>query len=425
MKTIDRLESEVRGYVRSFPKVFATAKANRLIGEDGDEYIDFFSGAGALNYGHNDDDMAAALIEYIQADGITHGLDMATTAKRDFLETFEEVILKPRHMDYKIQFTGPTGTNATEAAIKLARKVKGRSSIIYFTHGFHGMTLGAMAVTANAAIRDSAGVELANTHVMPYSGFYGQGINTADYLEQMLNDSFSGVDKPAAMIVEAVQGEGGINVADFAWLRQIERICKDHDILLIVDDIQAGNGRTGPFFSFEPAGIAPDIITVAKSISGMGLPMALVLMKPEHDVWSPGEHTGTFRGNNHAFVAGRVALDKYWRDDKLEKDTLRKGEYARERLKKIVADNDGFDAEVRGRGLFIGLECARAEFGNAIIQQCFERGLIMETTGEGDCVVKLMPVLITPDADLETGLDIIEEAIVTVLDKHGLSHSAA
>ncbi|GAB3682096.1 diaminobutyrate--2-oxoglutarate transaminase [Salinisphaera aquimarina] len=421
MEIIERLESEVRVYCRSFPTVFTTAQGNRMTAKDGRVYLDFFSGAGALNYGHNDPDMEKALIDYIRSHGVNHGLDMATEAKERFLRTFDEVIMKPRGMDYKLQFPGPTGTNANEAALKLARKVTGRSGLIHFTHSFHGMTLGAIAVTSNAAIRNSAGLELPNTTTAPYSGYYRDGRNTADDLEKLLSDSFSGVDKPAAVIVETVQGEGGINVADFEWLRQVERICRDHELLLIVDDIQAGYGRTGPFFSFEPAGIKPDMVTIAKSLSGMGLPLAMVMLRPDLDVWEPGEHTGTFRGNNHAFVTAVAMFEKFWCDDALEKRVVDKGEYIRERLRAIVDSHSGFEAEVRGRGFFIGLDCARAELGNEIIGQCFERGLIMETTGQGDSVVKVMPALISTDADLDEGLDIIDAAVGTVVEKYGLA----
>ena len=411
MRTIDRLESEVRGYVRSFPTFFDTAQGNWFVDENGKRYLDFFGGAGALNYGHNDPVMVRALQDYLARGGITHGLDMATVAKREFLETFEELILKPRGLDYKVQFPGPTGTNAVEAALKLARKVTGRSNVIHFTHSFHGMTMAAAAVTGNAGVRASTGVDLADSHVAAYCSYFRDGRDTAAQLEALLDDSFSGVDAPAAVILETVQGEGGINVADFDWLRAIERICRERDIVLIVDDIQAGIGRTGPFFSFEPAGITPDIVTIAKSLSGLGLPLATVLMRPELDVWEPGEHTGTFRGNNHAFVTSVAMLNQYWRDSALENKVLRQGEHARERLRHMVAAQPGFDAEVRGRGLFIGLDCAVPEHANAIGGACFERGLILETTGEQDRVVKVMPPLIIPDADLDAGLDIIEQAV--------------
>lgn len=412
---INRLESEVRGYVRSFPTVFSTAQGNRLTDEDGREYLDFFSGAGALNYGHNDPDMEAALIDYIRSHGINHGLDMATTAKKRFMQTFEETILKPRGLDHKLQFTGPTGTNAVEAALKLARKATGRSGMIHFTHSFHGMTLGATAVTSNAAIRQSAGVGLSDTTTAAYDNYFRDGRDTTEDLDALLSDSFSGVDKPAAVIVETVQGEGGIYVASMDWLAGVERVCRAHDVLLIVDDIQAGNGRTGSFFSFEPAGITPDIITVAKSISGMGLPMALTLMRPELDVWDPGEHTGTFRGNNHAFVAGATALEKFWSDDGLAWHVTELGERIRGRLREIVDSHDDFEAEIRGRGFFIGLDCAEPAHGNAVIGECFKRGLIMETTGEGDRVVKVMPPLISSADDIDEGLTIIDQAIGAAL----------
>ncbi|MDN5939326.1 MAG: diaminobutyrate--2-oxoglutarate transaminase, partial [Salinisphaera sp.] len=368
MEVIDRLESRVRVYCRSFPTVFTTAQGNRLTDQNDRHYLDFFSGAGALNYGHNDPVMEKALIEYIRSHGINHGLDMATAAKQTFLQTFDDVIMKPRGMDYKIMFPGPTGTNANEAALKLAHKVTGRSGMLHFTHSFHGMTLGSTSVTSNDGVRASAGVDLPHTTTAAYCDYYRDGRNTADDLDALLSDSFSGVDKPAAVILETLQGEGGIIPADFDWLRQVERICRAHDLLLIVDDIQVGVGRTGPFFSFEPAGIQPDIVTVAKSLSGMGLPLAIVMIRPDLDLWDPGEHTGTFRGNNHAFVTGAAALNEYWQDDALEKKVLRQGEVVRQRLAEMVEAEAGFKAEVRGRGLIIGLACEQAEHGNAIIR---------------------------------------------------------
>ncbi|WP_353222290.1 diaminobutyrate--2-oxoglutarate transaminase [Salinisphaera hydrothermalis] len=415
MDIINRLESEVRGYVRSFPTEFKTARGNRMTDVDGHEYLDFFSGAGALNYGHNDPDMEAALLDYIKSGGINHGLDMATEAKTRFMETFEEIILKPRKLDYKFQFPGPTGTNAVEAALKLARKYTGRSGMIHFTHSFHGMTLGSTSVTSNAAIRNSAGVGLSDTTTAAFDGYYRDGRDTIADLEALLADSFSGVDKPAAVIVETVQGEGGIYAAGFDWLREVARVCREHDLLFIVDDIQAGYGRTGPFFSFEPAEIQPDIVTLAKSISGMGSPMSLVLMRPEIDVWDAGEHTGTFRGNNHAFVTGATALEKFWRDDQLTRHVDEQGERIRTRLQEIIDKHDGFDGEVRGRGFFIGLDCAEPDHGNAVIKQCFERGLIMETTGPGDRVIKVMPPLISTAEDIDEGLAIMDEAIGAAL----------
>src|SRR5690606_24277811 len=293
------------------------------------------------------------LIEYLDCDGLVHGLDMATSAKKHFLETVDRVLLKPRGWEYTLQFTGPTGTNAVEAALKLARQVKGRQNVISFTHGFHGVSGGSLAVTANSKFREAAGVALANTSFMPFDGYFGPDVNTITYLERMLEDSSSGLDHPAAVIVETVQGEGGINVATLRWLKELERVCRQHDMLLIVDDIQVGCGRTGGFFSFEAAGIKPDIITLSKSLSGFGLPLALVLMKPELDAWAPGEHNGTFRGHCPAFVTATAALD-FWAEGWLEKAIATKEKLVAERLQRIV-DNTGVSATVRGRGLIWGV----------------------------------------------------------------------
>ncbi len=304
METIRRLESEVRSYSRSFPVVFEKAKDAFLFDESGNRYIDFFAGAGTLNYGHNNDRMKKKLIEYLENDGIVHGLDMATVAKEDLLLKMESVLFKPRNLDYKVQFTGPTGTNAVEAGLKLARMLKKRSNVISFTNGYHGLTMGSMSVTANAYYRDEAFINRSDVSFLPYDGYLGKDINTAQYMRRFLEDNSSGVDIPSAVILETVQGEGGIRVASDEWLREVEAICREFDILLIVDDIQVGNGRTGNFFSFEQSGIKPDIVTVSKSFSGYGLPMSLVLFRRELDIWKAGQHTGTFRGNNLAFVSG-------------------------------------------------------------------------------------------------------------------------
>jgi diaminobutyrate-2-oxoglutarate transaminase len=425
MDIINELESKVRGYVRSFPVVFTSTKGVRMNTEEGRTYLDFFSGAGALNYGHNQDVLKKPLLEYIENDGVTHSLDMASKAKVGFLQAFKDVIMQPRGMNYKIQFPGPTGTNSVEAALKLARKIKERETVLSFTNAFHGMTLGALAVTGNAFKRAGAGVPLGNATSMPYCDYFDDGTDTCEYIESMLEDTSSGLDQPAAVIVETVQAEGGINIADFDWLRRIEKLCRDYDMLLIMDDIQAGVGRTGPFFSFEPAGIEPDIICLSKSLSGYGLPLAITMIKPELDQWAPGEHNGTFRGNNLAFVTATHALRHYWSDDKLEKDILRKGEIVRARLQKIIDRFPDFKASVRGRGLINGIDCETSELANEVTAACFQRGLIMETSGPQDNVIKVMPPLIIGDADLEEGLDILEGAVQAVLKNHGLMQGAA
>lgn len=421
LQIFDRMESEVRGYIRSFPVVFKRAQGSVLVDEADKEYIDFFSGAGTLSYGHNNPLFKEKLIEYLHEDGVVHGLDMATTAKKQFLETVDEVLLKPRNMEYILQFTGPTGTNAVEAALKVARQVKKRQNIISFTHGFHGVSGGSLAATANSKFRNAAGVGLNDVTFVPYDGYFGADIDTMIWLERMLEDNSSGLDLPAAVIVETVQGEGGVNVASARWLRKLEKLCRRFDMLLIVDDIQVGCGRTGKFFSFEDVGIKPDIITLSKSLSGYGLPMSLVLIRPELDIWKPGAHSGTFRGNNLAFVTATEALKTYWSDSKLAEDTLRKGEIVQERLKEMARNYPAAGLNVRGRGLIQGLSStSHPEVAGLIAAKAFKHGLIIETSGAQDEVLKLLPALTISDEQLNKGLDIIERSLEAVLIEEGI-----
>jgi diaminobutyrate-2-oxoglutarate transaminase len=418
MEPFEHLESEVRSYIRSFPTVFTRGQGYRLYDEQEREYLDFFAGAGALNYGHNPPAMKQRIVEYLADDGIVHSLDMGTAAKRAFLERFQAVILEPRGMDYKVMFPGPTGTNAVEAALKLARKVTGRESVVGFTNAFHGMTLGSLSVTGNAFKREGAGVPLAHGVSMPYDGYLGDDQDSLDYMEAFLRDSGSGMDKPAAAIVETVQGEGGLNKASAQWLRRLARICRDHGILLIVDDIQAGCGRTGTFFSFEEAGVEPDLICLSKSIGGIGLPMAITLIKPALDQWAPGEHNGTFRGNNLAFIAAVEAL-RYWENDDLAANVRARSEQLSHRLQALVAGYPGLRGQVRGRGLLQGIATGDARLAGRITREAFERGLIMETSGPEGEVLKVMPPLIIDEEGLAAGLDLLEASIAAVLEREG------
>ena len=417
MKIFDEIESEVQCYARAFPRIFNRAKGEFLYDEEGNEYLDFLAGAGTLNYGHNNPIFKEKLLNYIHQDGITHGLDMHTKAKGEFLEAFNEKILKPRDLDYVMQFTGPTGTNAVEAAMKLARNITGRENIISFTNGFHGVSLGSLAATGNSHHRGAAGVSLSGTSRMPYEGYLGDDIDTTVYLDKVLCDSSSGIDKPAAVIVETVQGEGGINACSFEWLRALDAVCKKHEILLIVDDIQAGCGRTGTYFSFEKAGIKPDIVTLSKSLGGYGLPFAVVLFKPELDQWKPGEHNGTFRGNNFAFVTAKAAIDHYWSDNSFASDIQRKGAYVSQRLEEIVEKYGEGNFTTRGRGMFQGINCVNGEIAGKITKQAFKKGLIIETSGADDHVVKFLCPLVISDENLKKGIDIVEEAIREVCQK--------
>ena len=415
MNIFEQYESEVRGYCRTFPTVFSSAKGAWMTDISGQRYLDFFSGAGVLNYGHNNDRIKQPLVRYLLGDGITHTLDMYSEAKQRFIQRFNDIILKPRGLSYKFQFPGPTGTNAVEAALKLARKVTGRQTVVNFTNAFHGMTLGSLAVTGNSFKRAGAGVPLHHTASVPFEGYLGKDTDTLEYLKAMLVDNGSGLELPAAVIVETVQAEGGVNVATMQWLKELREITKAHDILLIIDDIQVGCGRTGAFFSFEDAGIEPDIITLSKSLSGYGLPLALVLMKPELDVWSPGEHNGTFRGHCPAFVTATAALD-FWVDNTFEMSVRKKSKIVERRLNAMVQD-EGLDASVRGRGLIWGVEFADCKLAGQISQACFERGMIVETAGIDDQVLKLLPSLTIEESDLNHGLDIIEQSLQAIMQE--------
>jgi len=416
MSAINSIESEVRSYCRAYPTTFDKAKDVYLYDKDGNKYFDFLMGAGALNYGHNNPILKKAIIDYLNDDRIIHSLDMASKSKEEFLDTFQKKILAPRDLKYKLQFTGPTGTNAVEAALKLARKVTGRTNVISFTNGFHGVTLGAVAATGNQHHRGGAGIPLSGVTFMPYDGYMGKSMNSIDYLRRVLEDNSSGLDLPAAIILETVQGEGGINVATKKWLQEIQSICHEFGIMLIVDDIQVGCGRTGTFFSFEEAGLEPDMIILSKSLSGYGLPFSLLLMKPKHDIWEPGEHNGTFRGNNLAFVTAKTAIDEYWDTQELEAEVGRKSIILRERLTEIAKKHISEDVEVRGRGLAYGIDVILEDLAEAIKQKSFENGLILETCGPVDQVVKFLPSLTIKDEDLNEGLVLFEKSVKQVME---------
>ncbi|MCP3368620.1 diaminobutyrate--2-oxoglutarate transaminase [Bradyrhizobium cajani] len=416
MQALDALESNVRSYSRSFPAVFSRARGSTMLTEDGRNVVDFLSGAGALNYGHNNHRIKAAIADYLASDAVVHGLDMATPAKLDFMELFNSVILARRNLEYCFQFTGPTGANAIEAAIKLARKVTGRQNIISFTNGYHGMSLGAMAASGNRAYRTASGVALSGVTFMPYDGYLGPDVDTADYLQKVLADESSGVDCPAAILVETVQGEGGINVAGREWLQAVQAVAKSAGALFIVDDVQMGCGRTGNFFSFEFADLSPDLVVLSKSLSGYGLPLSMVLIKKEFDAWQPGEHTGTFRGNNLALVAAMAAIDLYWRDETFGKEVLRLGEVMRHRLE-TIAVKYGNSFAVRGRGMAFGFDCQTPETAAATARGAFERGLMVERCGPVDQVVKFLPALTIDCETLDHGLEIFEQALNQALKR--------
>jgi len=419
MRVFNQLESNVRSYSRLFPTVFKKAQGAILEDQEGVKYIDFLSGVGTLNYGHNNPQLKERLIRYLESDGIVHGLDLATVAKQEFLEAFAAIILKPRQLSYKVQFPGPTGTNAVEAALKLARNITGRETVIAFSNGYHGVTLGSLATTAKASQRAAAGMPTTGVNFIPYDGYLGSDIDTTEYLDKVISDTGSGVTPPAAVIVETIQGAGGVNVASFEWLRSLEQVCRKHDILLIVDDIQVGCGRTGSFFSFEEVGISPDIVTLSKSLSGFGLPFSLVLIKPESDQWKPGQHSGTFRGPNLAFVTAKAALEIYWQDNSFAASVKEKGTLMQSRLKQIATNNSAVGLSVRGRGMIQGLDCQEGNLADKIIRTAFAKGLIMETAGAQGQVIRTLPPLTISEELLDKGLDLLENVVNEVIQETG------
>jgi diaminobutyrate-2-oxoglutarate transaminase len=407
------VESQARSYCRSFPVIFDQARGSHLYDFKGRSYIDFLSCAGSVNYGHNPPAVKAAVIDYLQRDGIQAALDMHSRAKQAFIFNFRKLILEPRALPYKMQFTSPTGTSVVESAIKLARKVTGRRHVVAFTNGFHGMSSTSLGLTGNRDNRQP-GID-PYVFRMPYDD-YLEGLDSIAYFERLLNDNSSGMDLPAAVIVETVQGEGGINVASSQWLTRLRALTAEHAILLIIDDIQAGCGRTGTFFSFEPSGIVPDMVCLSKSLSGYGLPLALLLHRPELDQWAPGEDNGTFRGNTVAFVAATKTLQAFWSDEGLIEHIQATEARLKDWLGELTVRFAQHIKQVRGRGLFYGIEFNEPAMAAEVMRACFARRLIIERCGPKDQVLKLMPALNIPEQVFQNGLDIILEAMQQVLE---------
>lgn len=421
MSIFEQRESEIRGYCRTYPVVFDKAVNAIQTDADGKEYIDFFSGAGVLNFGHNNPKMKQAMIDYLQSDGVTHSLDMHTTAKAAFMEAFTKQILEPRNMPHKMQFIGPTGTNAVEAALKIVRRATGRREIVAFTRGFHGMTLGSLACTANHAFRGAAGVPLEHVLHQPYGCEttcqgcdLGCGQDSLKTLRARYEDGSSGIRPPAAFLVETIQAEGGVNVASKAWLQELQQLARDLGSLLIIDDIQVGCGRTGQYFSFDDLDLDPDVVCLAKGVGGMGTPMAMNLIKPEVDNhWNPGEHTGTFRGQNLSFIAGREAL-RYFENDEFTNEVKRKAEIMLDGV--IGAESRFKNVQVRGKGMILGIDVADGAKAKAIVDHCFQNGVFVSACGTGGRVIKLIPPLTIEDENLEKALKVINSAMDSVLE---------
>jgi diaminobutyrate-2-oxoglutarate transaminase len=405
------IESNVRYYPQVFPDVFDRAEGSLMYSRSGRAYLDFYAGSSSLNYGHNAPELTRALIGYIESGGIVTAMDLDTSIRRAFMQRFEEVILRPRGLNYRVMSPGPAGTNGVEAALMLARKASERTNIFAFHGAYHGMSGGSLSATGDLSLRERAPLSTSVTF-FPFDNGYASGMNSLEYMEAVLNDPKSGIEPPAGVIVETVQAEAGVYVASNEWLQGLATLCRRHDILLIIDDVQVGIGRTGPFFSFERCGIVPDIVVLSKSLSGIGLPLTLVLFKSDLDVWQPGEYKGTFRGIQPAFATATVALD-YWRDDRLQRSVLEKGGVIESALGEI-AERHPSTFCVRGVGMIWGL-CAVSQPESRLIQRIaqrsFARGLLVESTGRRDSVLKCTPALTIPLEHLRDGLAILEQSV--------------
>ena len=354
-----------------------------------------------MNYGHNNLFFKEKLISYIQSDMITHSLDMATEIRIEMICNFQKLILKKRNLDYKIQFTGPTGTDAIEASLKLARKYTGRKNIVYFSNSFHGMSMGSLSITPK---KNRIGIPVGYSLEFP---FYKPDSNDNFALDSYLK-TIEQSEYPAAIVLETIQAEGGVNVASIEWLQNIEKLSKKYGILLIVDDIQVGVGRVGDFFSFERAKIKPDIICLSKSLSGYGMPLSMILINPPIDVWDSGEHSGTFRGFNLAFVTANEALLQYWSNDEFSKRIKVISNLFREKLLK-VAESRFFS--LYGLGFIYGIDVHDSEYASLIRKKAFDNGLLFETCGPKKSIIKLIPPLTITLKDLEMGLDILKTSM--------------
>jgi len=406
------MESQVRSYCRKFPVEFSKALNSELFTKEGNRYIDFLDMAGSMNYGHNNPYIKKAILDYLSEDSIINALDMYTEAKAAFLVTMEDIIFKPRHLNYKVMCCGPTGTNAVEAALKLARKNKKRTNVFAFSGAFHGMSLGSLAMTTDRTSRKGAGVPLTNITFVPYEN---EKVDSIAYIRHILEDDHSGIELPAAIFVETTQAEGGINVSSVQWLKELRAICDEYDILLVCDDIQVGNGRTGYFFSFERAGIIPDMVVLSKSISGFGMPMALLLMKPELDIFRPAEHNGTFRGNQLSFVGGKAGIE-FFDEHRIDEIVRRKAVVVNDYISQEILPLDS-RLQYRGIGLIWGIDFIGIDAKKALdcCHECFNRGLVIELAGRHDSVLKIMPALTIEDDTLLEGLSIIKESVKAVL----------
>ena len=408
MNLFEQFESVAQKYVRGAPVVFSTARGSELFDADGNRYIDFQSGGGCLGFAHNDGSVRDALIEYLLEDGIINTGDRASIAKRRFIETFVTKILQPRNMNYKIVFTDPASGAAAEIALRLARRHKERINVVAFTNATHGLTEGSLSITCRKPSRYEFAGFRNNTIFMPFCCYFKEGLDTLDYFRRYLEDPASGIGLPAAVIVETVQVHGGVHVASPLWLRELEALCREFEILLIVDETVTGCGRVGPYFSFERAGITPDIVLMPNAVGG-GLPLSMILLRPEIDHWRPGEQAGVLQGHNLAFVAASQLVSQ-WSDER-PAQTEANGTLLAGELRKIVERFPERHVQLRGAGMVWGIDFGRSGSAAVVAAWALERGLIIEPASMRDEVLLVLPPLSIAEPVLRDGLQRLEQAV--------------
>ena len=430
----DSTESNARSYPRKFPFALVKAKGSWVEDIEGNKYLDFLCGAGTLALGHNDDEVNQAMVEMLQSDFPLHTLDLTTPVKDEFVHTVISHLPKELAENCKIQFCSPSGTDATDAALKLCKTATGRTSVVAFQGGFHGMGHGALSCTGNLGAKNKVGGLMPEVHHFPYPNSYRSTFGLAGdadtdaacaYFERTLKDPESGITKPAAVILEPIQGEGGVNPAPVKFLQTVRRVTEEVGIPMIVDEIQCGIGRSGKLFAFEYAGIVPDVILVSKAIGG-SQPLSIVIYNKKLDTWQPGAHTGTFRGNQMAMKAGTIVLNRVTKPEFLA-EVVRKGEKIMARMNEIKS-KVSIIGDVRGKGLMIGCEFVNPkekpdmngvlpENGDAaakVQHLCFENKLVMEKGGRGGSVMRCLCALTVTDSEIDQAMDIFEKAVLEV-----------
>lgn len=435
----EKRESNARSYPRRLPLAIKRAEGIYLTDMDGKQYIDCLAGAGTLALGHNHTVVREAIKDFMKSYVPLHTLDLTTPVKEAFIDEVFASLPPSFAEKAKIHFCGPTGADAVEAALKLVKTATGNRAILSFQGGYHGSTHGTLSITGTTAPKKNIHALVPDTHFLPYPYEYrcpfgigkdGHQIG-ARYIENVLDDPEGGIVKPAGIVVEIVQGEGGAIPAPVEWLKELRRITKERDIPLIIDEVQTGIGRTGKMFAFEHAGIEPDVLVLSKAIGG-SLPLSVVVYDRRLDQWEPGTHIGTFRGNQMAMAAGRATL-RFVKDNQLPEHAQEMGTYLTAQLKSMQKQVYSM-GDVRGRGLMIGVEIinpmkqsnqigsypAHPELAKKIQQECLNRGLILELGGRFGTVIRWLPPLIISKEQVDEVLQRFYEAITSAEAQFGL-----